>query len=463
MNDIDLVYEKKDFRLGDGIPFPLDSLHRQVDGHHVFLSVDKASYVVTDDIGAHFVELLLDEMALGEAIERVCGDFSISTGAASKTLSQLLIQAEKNGYYQHRATVEDSFDHFPILCYLSRFCNLACTHCYMAAGPTISTENDLSVAEWSEVFAGYRSFLSTHEQHAAKITLTGGEPMARRDFFEVAQAAKSHDVFVEVFSNGTLIRDAATARRLAEVADLVQISLDGATAPINDAIRGKGTHRRIVRALEHLMATDVHVRLAVTLMPANAQDFAENLIDTVRRIGQGKIEIRIGLANIQGRADSSVRFADSVEGEKILQSLLGQLYEQGLRPPRNIQSNFRDVSCGYGKSLNIGCDGTVYACAIEVFPIGNLREQSFESLASRVYQLAFDSEVDNIRGCQKCELRYFCNGGCRLNNLFKHDNLFITACNRAKKQELLRKLVQRELTEDPAAAAARVGSFWLAS
>lgn len=454
---------RKDFRLDESVPLPRDLGHRVVDEHHFFYSVKKASYIVTTDLGARFVELFREAVPLGEALEQVCSERALSPEATAEALRRLLIQVEKNRFYEHSTPVEDVADHFPILCYLSRFCNLACTHCYMAAGPTISTEDDLRTAEWAEVFSGYRKVISRLDGPLGKITLTGGEPLARKDFFDIAEAARSEGIFLEVFTNGTLIRNEAIAGRLAGIADLVQISLDGATAPVNDAIRGKGTFRRITRALALMAECDVKLRLAVTLMPANAEDFAENLIETVSAVGKDRVEVRIGLANVQGRADGSVRFADSVEGEKVLRSLLEKLYAKGLRRPRNIIPNFRNVSCGFGRSVNIGSEGTVYGCAIEEVPLGNVRSEPFDELAARIWQLGAASEVDNIRGCRSCDLRYFCNGGCRLNNYFRNKDLFITSCTREKREEILRRLVARELDQDPFAPnAARVGSFWLA-
>lgn len=457
-----LTHERKDFRLDQGLPLPGDALHRVVEErHHVFLSPEKASYVVTDAQGARLMELLLAGAALGTALNTVKGELALDGERTADVARQLLLQIEKNGFYQDAAVVDDVIVNFPILCYLTKLCNLACTHCYVAAGPRMTTDTNLSTEQWKRVFSDYAQVLSRHPGLKGKITLTGGEPLTRRDFFELADAAGSHGVLLELFSNGTLIRDAATARRVADRVDQVQISLDGASEAVNDFIRGPGSFRRIVRALGFLAETDVRIRLAVTLMPANAADMEENLMAVVGRFGAGRMEIRIGLANVQGRADTGVRFADGVEGEKILRRLLARLYDQGMRRPRNIIPNFRNSSCGYGRSLNIASDGTVYACAIEVFPIGNVRETPLSELGPLVRRLDAESEVDNIRGCRACELRYFCNGGCRLNNYLHRQSLFVTCCTREKKTEILHKLVYRELADDAEVSAhARVGSFW---
>jgi len=407
------------------------------------------------------VELLLARRPLGDALGAVASEFELGQSETEEIGRQVLSQIEKNCFYSDAEVIEDTQESFPILCYLSKFCNLACTHCYAEAGPTVTTSNDLTSAEWARVFADYAEVLGHYENLPGKITLTGGEPLVRPDLFEILEAAGSHGIFLELFSNGTLIKDDAFARRLAESVTQAQISLDGATEPVNDAIRGQGSYRRIMRGLGFLAKTDIKIRLAVTLMPANAEDLAENLIAAILPFGKNRIEIRISLANVQGRADSSVRFSDAAEGERVLRQLLSRLYDQGMRRPRKIVSNFQSTSCGYGRSINVASDGTVYACAIESCPIGNVRKTPLTELGPIVNRLDAETLVDKIAGCASCELRYFCNGGCRLNNYSYRGNLFTTCCTREKKDELLGKLVHRELVEDYAVSRmAKVGGFW---
>lgn len=458
----EVVYERKEFPLDQGIALPRDARRREVDAHHVFLSTAKAAYVVTDALGAQAMELLLDGATLRGALGALTdGDGPEREENVQGTFARLLLQVEKNGFYEAAETVDDVQESAPLLSYLTKCCNLACTHCYAEAGPQAATSGELTVAEWTEVYAAYREFLDAVGL-PGKITLSGGEPLVRRDFFAVAEAARRGADFLEVFTNGTLVRDARTAGRLAALADQVQVSLDGATAEVNDAIRGHGSHRKILRALRLLLEAGVRVRVAVTLMPCNADDIAEHLMGVIEEVGPNGIEVRIGLANVQGRAGSWARFRDSIEGEQVLRRVLSRLYETGLQRPRNIRPNFRNTSCGYGRSLTVAADGRVFGCAIESLPLGNVRETSLKDLALRSFGFAQATEVDRVDGCRECELRYLCNGGCRLNNFFRHGDLLKTYCTPEKKQEVLRKLVRREVSKDLSyvASEARVGGFW---
>ena len=79
------------------------------------------------------------------------------------------------------------------------------------------------------------------------VNVGGGEPTVRSDFWELVGYAVAHDVGVKFSTNGSRITPAA-ARELAgtEYID-VQISLDGATAAVNDAVRGPAPMRPRLR------------------------------------------------------------------------------------------------------------------------------------------------------------------------------------------------------------------------
>jgi len=84
------------------------------------------------------------------------------------------------------------------------------------------------------------------------VSFSGGEPLLRRDLFDIATHARNQGHEISLFTNGTLIQDAKTAHRLAEWFDWIQISLDGATPAVHDAFRGAGTFRRLMARLQQI-------------------------------------------------------------------------------------------------------------------------------------------------------------------------------------------------------------------
>ena len=85
------------------------------------------------------------------------------------------------------------------------------------------------------------------------VNIGGGEPTVRPDFWELVDYATAHHVGVKFSTNGVKITPGRGAARLAasDYVD-VQISLDGATAEVNDAVRGAGSYATALRAMENL-------------------------------------------------------------------------------------------------------------------------------------------------------------------------------------------------------------------
>ena len=84
------------------------------------------------------------------------------------------------------------------------------------------------------------------------VNIGGGEPTVRSDFWELVDYATSHHVGVKFSTNGVKITPEVAQRLAASDYVDVQISLDGATADVNDAVRGPGSYDTALRAMQHL-------------------------------------------------------------------------------------------------------------------------------------------------------------------------------------------------------------------
>ncbi|HVT22677.1 MAG TPA: mycofactocin radical SAM maturase, partial [Mycobacteriales bacterium] len=127
---------------------------------------------------------------------------------------------------------------------LTYACNLACTHCLSSSGRRDPRE--LTTEEC-------KALIDTLERmQVFYVNIGGGEPTVRSDFWELVDYATAHHVGVKFSTNGVRITP-AVARRLAgsDYVD-VQISIDGATAEVNDAVRGAGSFATAIRAMENL-------------------------------------------------------------------------------------------------------------------------------------------------------------------------------------------------------------------
>ncbi len=155
-------------------------------------------------------------------------------------------------------------------------CNLACTHCFADPLPR-GGRDALTCAELDDLF-GQLAALGSF-----RLGLTGGEPLLRKDILEIIDAALGHGLHPCITTNGFFLTD-QVARALGK-RDMVwiNVSLDGATAARNDAIRGAGSFDTVISRLKHLRD---HARftLAFTITKDNV-DEVEDCVALAEEVG----------------------------------------------------------------------------------------------------------------------------------------------------------------------------------
>lgn len=127
---------------------------------------------------------------------------------------------------------------------LTYACNLNCLHCLSSSGRRDPKE--LTTSECERVVDELRGMGVFY------VNVGGGEPTVRPDFWHLLDYAVSHDVGVKFSTNGIRIdKRRATALAGTDYVD-IQVSLDGATAEVNDRVRGQGSFEAAVAALRNL-------------------------------------------------------------------------------------------------------------------------------------------------------------------------------------------------------------------
>jgi radical SAM protein with 4Fe4S-binding SPASM domain len=158
-------------------------------------------------------------------------------------------------------------------------CNLRCKHCYENAGqrrPELSTDEAKQVLDKLSKLSGIG---------LPALSLSGGEPLARKDFFELAAYAKKRVGYVSIASNGTLItRD--NARRIKDVGvDYVEISIDGATPSLHDSFRGiPGAFERALEGVKNSIDAGVDTCIATVLHRDNVNEL-DKLLGLAKDLG----------------------------------------------------------------------------------------------------------------------------------------------------------------------------------
>ncbi len=168
------------------------------------------------------------------------------------------------GSYGRRAPSKFASTLRPIVFWnITSKCNLYCLHYYISADPRgwsgeLSRDEVLAVA--SDIV----------ELGLPLVTITGGEPLLREDFWDLAGRLIRGGVRVAVSTNGTLISE-DTAVRLAELGvSYVGISLDSVNPQFHDMFRGvRGAFARALRGIENSLKAGIPVGLRMTLTRYN--------------------------------------------------------------------------------------------------------------------------------------------------------------------------------------------------
>ncbi|MBQ7478046.1 MAG: putative heme d1 biosynthesis radical SAM protein NirJ1 [Selenomonadaceae bacterium] len=147
----------------------------------------------------------------------------------------------------------------------TRTCNLKCRHCYMNSDAR-KYRDELTTEEAKRFIDDLAEF------HVPVLLFSGGEPLIRPDFFELAEYAAEKEVRPTLSTNGTLITR-EIARRIKEIGvGYVGISLDG-LKKVNDKFRGvDGAYEKAMQGIENCVAVGQRVGLRFTINHHNLQE-----------------------------------------------------------------------------------------------------------------------------------------------------------------------------------------------
>jgi len=257
------------------------------------------------------------------------------------------------------------------------------------------------------------------------INIGGGEPMIRRDFFELIEHAVSRKVGVKFSTNGTRI-DEEAAKRLATIDYLdIQISIDGVDAETSDRIRGAGSYDAARRAMDNLRAANFGQFKISVVMTRESVEQLDEFEALARHYGA---ELRLTRLRPSGRG---------VDVWEDLHPTLEQnrrLYRWLLDRPNVLTGDsFFHLSalgqsleglnlCGAGRVVClIDPVGEVYACPFVIhdeFKAGNVREGGFGSVWTNSELFRSLREPGSAGACSSCGSYDACRGGCMAAKFF---------------------------------------------
>jgi radical SAM protein with 4Fe4S-binding SPASM domain len=300
------------------------------------------------------------------------------------------------------------------------FCNLACEHCLVSSHPQGGHGLDGQVLR------------QTIDQAVAlgveRVFLTGGEPLARTDARALIEyVVQTHARDLVLLTNGTLLK----GERLRALAALpperlrVQISLDGASPPVNDPIRGAGSFERIVAGIRAAVAAALRTTMTMTLLRHNLHD-APALVRLAADLGIRNVHLlwphRRGrvlmgpFADLPSAGEMLAAVRAASEAARDCGVTIDNVEELRLRFDGT--SGIKNDLAGAGwTSLCLYTDGAIYPSASMAgapeLRCGSVLEQPLDAIwkDSAVLRELRGATVEQKTECRTCHLKFLCGGG----------------------------------------------------
>lgn len=287
-------------------------------------------------------------------------------------------------------------------------CNLSCIHCLSDSGR--KREGELTTEQALQVIDQLAA------QKVFQFNIGGGEPFMRPDFLDLMDYAHEKGMVTCISTNGTLI-DKQIARRLDHPLVYIQVSLDGAEAASNDAIRGRGSYGKVLNALDHLRNHDIEVSINCVLTRRSYPEL-DKLVSLAASFGA---KLRVSRFRPSGRGKQSwsrlnVQREQMADFSKWLSRHLAvstgdSFFSVTTEERRSLGLNM----CGACKlTCCLSPQGHIYPCAFlqePEFHAGKLPEEDFAAIWAS--SPVFDSFRQlEIKSCESCHRFDLCHGGC---------------------------------------------------
>ena len=323
---------------------------------------------------------------------------------------------------------------------LTQRCNLLCAHCYLSAFPGADASAELTTQECRRVIDEI-----ARVNPNVFLILTGGEPLLRRDLFELAGYAAETGFTVVLGTNGVLLRERQARLMRERGIQGASLSLDSTDRKKHDDFRHlPGAWDGAVRATRvlrdegldfslHMTVTDWNVE-EIPAMIALANELGARVLNLffLVRTGRGVNLTDITpqqyerilryLARVQGAGNGSDGPEDpwstpvGKAGSLLIRAKCAPFFRRilwELDPRSPLLKNYAHGSCPAGKYYcRITPEGDVTPCPYMPVAAGNLREVSFAELWDRA-RVFGDLREPRLGGrCGACEFSKIC-GGCR--------------------------------------------------
>jgi radical SAM protein with 4Fe4S-binding SPASM domain len=275
-------------------------------------------------------------------------------------------------------------------------CNERCVHCYLDH----DDHGEMTTAEIKHLLD------EMADAGVFILTLSGGEIMLRRDFFEILEHARRLMFCVKLKTNAVLIRE-REAQRIRELGvESIQVSIYSHRPEVHDAITlVPGSLKRSLAAIRFLKSQGLKVIMANVLMTENRQDY-RGVRALAEELGvECTLDPTVTPMMDGNRSTVALTVDDGVLRQVFRdEALVGDVEEFCAMPVKPGESDLEARPCSAGHTAcYVSPYGDVFPCVQFPLPTGNVRQQRFVDIWRHSKQM---NEVRDIRvkdlSCSQC-------------------------------------------------------------
>ena len=316
---------------------------------------------------------------------------------------------------------------------ITRRCNLRCVHCRSSSEMEIQGHPDFPLEE------AYRLIDDIVSYATPVVVLSGGEPLTRKDVFEIARYGTDKGLRMCLATNGTLVTDAICEEIKQSGIRIVSLSLDGADDKVHDDFRSqKGAFAGTINAARLFKKHGIEFIINSSFTKRNQEQIPQ-VYQLAKELGATAWYMFMIVPT--GRGEEIMNELISKEDyDKILDWHYDMEKEEDLllvRPTcaphyyrvqlqrakeegEKVKRRTLKFSTGGSKGCLAGqliclidVDGNVLPCSHFNLPAGNVREKSFKEIWENSDLFKDLRDFKKYKGrCGSCEFVNVC-GGCR--------------------------------------------------
>ncbi len=324
--------------------------------------------------------------------------------------------------------------------HITEHCNLRCSHCYQEnySGKELSFEKLIQILEQYKSLINFFRNKNSGYPIKGHITMTGGEPFIRNDFFDFLNviSENKNDFSFSILTNGSLI-DKKVSQRLKKLnPKYIQVSVEG-NETTHNKIRGKGNFSQTVSAIKCLVKESINTFISFTAHRLNFKEFPE-----VAQLGRQLKVSRVWADRLipSGNGTDLSKYILSPEetheffeimnkSRKERKSIL--FHRTNISMHRALQflvAGGKPYHCTAGNTLvTVQPNGDLYPCRRMPIKVGNLMETSLKHLyyTCDLFK-ALRNESNLSIECKGCFYSKLCRGGLKCLSYAVTNDPFLT-------------------------------------